>query len=84
MGILLIQSILIALVFSHSHDWFKRFKVPEGCDLVAAAALPVAFGTSHLGLIHRAQLKHGQVCPLSVFAILFLLNLLYEIVSLCL
>ncbi|CAO2816167.1 unnamed protein product [Amaranthus hypochondriacus] len=39
----------------------ELFKVPEGCDLVAAAALPVAFGTSHVGLVHRAQLKSGQV-----------------------
>jgi NADPH:quinone reductase len=38
-----------------------RFLVPEGCDLVTAGALPVAFGTSHLGLVHRAQLKAGQV-----------------------
>ncbi|OAY71338.1 Quinone oxidoreductase-like protein [Ananas comosus] len=38
-----------------------RFLVPEGCDLVAAGALPVAFGTSHVALVHRAQLKSGQV-----------------------
>ncbi|KAG0453385.1 hypothetical protein HPP92_024689 [Vanilla planifolia] len=37
------------------------FLVPNGCDLVAAAALPVAFGTSHMALVHRAQLKAGQV-----------------------
>ncbi|KAJ8472078.1 hypothetical protein OPV22_026421 [Ensete ventricosum] len=37
------------------------FLVPEGCDLIAAAALPVAFGTSHVALVHRAQLKPGQV-----------------------
>lgn len=37
------------------------FVVPDGCDLVAAGALPVAFGTSHLALVHRAQLKAGQV-----------------------
>ncbi|KMT17400.1 hypothetical protein BVRB_2g038540 [Beta vulgaris subsp. vulgaris] len=42
-------------------DESELFKVPEGCDLVAAAALPVAFGTSHVGLVHRAQLKSGQV-----------------------
>lgn len=35
--------------------------VPDGCDLVAAGALPVAFGTSHVALVHRAQLKPGQV-----------------------
>lgn len=36
--------------------------MPEGCDLVDAGALPVAFGTSHVALVHRAQLKSGQVC----------------------
>lgn len=35
--------------------------MPEGCDLVAAGALAVAFGTSHVALVHRAQLKSGQV-----------------------
>ena len=39
----------------------KRLIVPEGCDLLAAGALPVAFGTSHVALVHRAQLKVGQV-----------------------
>ncbi|KAJ4850023.1 hypothetical protein Tsubulata_014058 [Turnera subulata] len=37
------------------------YKVPEGCDLVAAAALPVAFGTSHVALMYRANLRSGQV-----------------------
>ncbi|CAA7398263.1 unnamed protein product [Spirodela intermedia] len=37
------------------------FLVPDGCDLVDAGALPVAFGTSHVALVHRAQLKPGQV-----------------------
>ncbi|CAL4987755.1 unnamed protein product [Urochloa decumbens] len=35
--------------------------VPDGCDLVTAAALPAALGTSHFALVHRAQLKAGQV-----------------------
>lgn len=35
--------------------------MPDGCDLLAAAALPVAFGTSHIALVHRAQLRSGQV-----------------------
>jgi NADPH:quinone reductase-like Zn-dependent oxidoreductase len=35
--------------------------VPDGCDLVAAGALPAAFGTTHVALVHRAQLKSGQV-----------------------
>ncbi|XP_074286467.1 uncharacterized protein LOC141611750 isoform X2 [Silene latifolia] len=42
-------------------DQSELFKVPEGCDLISAAALPVAYGTSHVGLVHRAQLKSGQV-----------------------
>lgn len=37
------------------------FSIPEGCDLISAAGLPVAFGTSHLGLVHRAGLSPGQV-----------------------
>lgn len=37
------------------------FLIPDGCDLVAAAGLPVAFGTSHLALTHRAHLRTGQV-----------------------
>ncbi|EFJ19942.1 hypothetical protein SELMODRAFT_153092 [Selaginella moellendorffii] len=37
------------------------YKVPSGCDLIAAAGLPVAFGTSHVGLVHRANLRRGQV-----------------------
>jgi len=36
------------------------FKLPEGVDLMRAAAIPVAFGTAHLSLSHRAQLKPGQ------------------------
>lgn len=43
---------------------FGRFGVPEGCDLVAAGALPVAFGTSHVALLHRANLSSGQVSAL--------------------
>ncbi|KAK3135906.1 hypothetical protein QOZ80_5BG0425040 [Eleusine coracana subsp. coracana] len=39
----------------------ELFLVPEGCELIAAGALPVAFGTSHVALVHRAQLKAGQV-----------------------
>ncbi|XP_042449575.1 quinone oxidoreductase-like protein 2 homolog [Zingiber officinale] len=42
-------------------DEKELFLVPDGCDLVAAGALPVAYGTSHLALVHRAQLKPGQV-----------------------
>ncbi|KAH7421903.1 hypothetical protein KP509_13G080600 [Ceratopteris richardii] len=39
----------------------KLFVVPDGCDIVAAAGLPVAFGTSHLAILHRAHLQPGQV-----------------------
>ncbi|KAL5991391.1 hypothetical protein ACLOJK_012299 [Asimina triloba] len=42
-------------------DEKELFLVPDGCDLVDAAALPVAFGTSHVALLHRAQLRSGQV-----------------------
>ncbi|XP_027110568.1 uncharacterized protein [Coffea arabica] len=42
-------------------DEAQLFRVPEGCDLVAAGALPVAYGTSHLALLHRAQLQPNQV-----------------------
>lgn len=42
-------------------DQSRLFEVPKGCDLVAAAGLPVAFGTSHLALVHRANLTSSQV-----------------------
>ncbi|XP_057475170.1 uncharacterized protein LOC130763296 [Actinidia eriantha] len=42
-------------------DESELFRVPDGCDLVAAGALPVAYGTSHVALVHRAQLSSGQV-----------------------
>ncbi|XP_050387093.1 uncharacterized protein LOC126803337 [Argentina anserina] len=42
-------------------DQSLLFGVPDGCDLVAAGALPVAFGTSHVALLHRANLNSGQV-----------------------
>ena len=36
------------------------FPVPPGVDLRQAAAFPVAYGTSHIALVHRAKLKKGQ------------------------
>ncbi|CAN1151463.1 Quinone oxidoreductase-like protein 2 homolog [Linum perenne] len=42
-------------------DQSELYPVPKECDLVAAAAVPVAFGTSHVALVHRAQLGSGQV-----------------------
>ncbi|MCB1739446.1 MAG: NADPH:quinone oxidoreductase family protein [Gammaproteobacteria bacterium] len=35
-------------------------KLPDELDLVDAAAFPVAYGTSHLGLAHRAGLRAGE------------------------
>ncbi|XP_059456700.1 uncharacterized protein LOC132186700 [Corylus avellana] len=42
-------------------DQSQLFRVPEGCDMVGASALPVAYGTSHVALVHRAHLSSGQV-----------------------
>ncbi|CAK9237006.1 unnamed protein product [Sphagnum troendelagicum] len=39
----------------------RTYKVPKGVDLVQAGGLPVAFGTSHVALVHRAHLQVGQV-----------------------
>jgi NADPH2:quinone reductase len=36
------------------------FPVPPGVDLRQAAAFPVAYGTSHIALVHRARLQKGQ------------------------
>ncbi len=44
-----------------------RYKVPKGVDLVQAGGLPVAFGTSHVALVHRAHLQAGQVRDYLVF-----------------
>lgn len=35
-------------------------KVPESMDLVTAAGFQIAYGTSHLGLTYRAELKAGE------------------------
>ncbi|PIN18685.1 Zinc-binding oxidoreductase [Handroanthus impetiginosus] len=40
---------------------FAEYLVPKGCDLVAAGALLVSYGTSHMALVHRAQLHAGQL-----------------------
>ena len=34
--------------------------IPDAMDFVTAAAFPVAYGTSHLALTHRAHLKAGE------------------------
>jgi len=36
------------------------FHIPDGMDDTTAAAFPVAYGTSHLALSHRANLKAGE------------------------
>ena len=36
------------------------FPLPEGMDYPTAAAFPVAYGTSHLALVHRARLQPGE------------------------
>ncbi len=35
-------------------------RIPDAMDYVTAAAFPVAYGTSHLALIHRGGLKPGE------------------------
>ncbi|XP_042066773.1 quinone oxidoreductase-like protein 2 homolog isoform X2 [Salvia splendens] len=42
-------------------DESELFLVPKGCDLVGVGAFPVVYGTSHVALVHRAQLGAGQV-----------------------
>lgn len=36
------------------------FPIPDGMDDATAAAFPVAYGTSHLALTHRGNLKAGE------------------------
>jgi NADPH2:quinone reductase len=48
-------------------DVDRTYKVPKGVDLVQAGGLPVAFGTSHVALVHRAHLQAGQVRDYLVF-----------------
>lgn len=38
----------------------RAVKIPDAMDHVTAAGFPVAYGTSHLGLWHRARLKAGE------------------------
>lgn len=40
-------------------DWTDIHKLPDGLDLTVAAGFPVAYGTSHLGLV-KAGLKAGE------------------------
>ncbi|MBS28862.1 MAG: zinc-binding dehydrogenase [Alphaproteobacteria bacterium] len=41
-------------------DATNVFPIPEGMDAATAAAFPVAYGTSHLALVHRGDLKAGE------------------------
>jgi NADPH2:quinone reductase len=36
-------------------------RIPDGMDYASGAAFPIAYGTSHLALTHRTQLKPGEV-----------------------
>lgn len=36
------------------------FRIPDGMDFPTAAAFPVAYGTSYLALVHRANLAAGE------------------------
>ncbi|MBR9971836.1 NADPH:quinone oxidoreductase family protein [Magnetospirillum sulfuroxidans] len=40
-------------------DWTDVHKLPESLDFIAAAGFPVAYGTSHLGLL-KAGLRPGE------------------------
>jgi NADPH:quinone reductase-like Zn-dependent oxidoreductase len=35
-------------------------KLSPGADVAAAAGLPIAYGTSHVALLHRCRLTAGQ------------------------
>ncbi|KAI3666902.1 hypothetical protein L6452_41942 [Arctium lappa] len=48
-------------VLSPNLSLLKRMNFPKGCDLVAAAAIPLAYGTSHQALVHRSNLKSKQM-----------------------
>ncbi|KAE8679321.1 GroES-like zinc-binding alcohol dehydrogenase family protein isoform 3 [Hibiscus syriacus] len=66
-------------------DQSLLFEVPKGCDLVAAAGLPVAFGTSHLALVLPvlgaaggvgiAAVQIGKICGAVDIAVQFLKSL---------
>lgn len=56
-----------------------RFLVPKGCDLVEVGAFPVAYGTSHVALVHRAQLHAGQVVLVAFLKQVQLLHYVYSI-----
>jgi NADPH:quinone reductase len=42
-------------------DAAHTVRMPDGMDYVTGAAFPIAYGTSHLALTHRTQLRKGEV-----------------------
>ena len=60
--------------FLQNGSW-NRYKVPNGCDLLQAGGFPVAFGTSHVGLVHRANLQAGQVAEQFLIRFLWFMHL---------
>ena len=42
-------------------DAAHTVRMPDGMDYVTGAAFPIAYGTSHLALTHRTQLRKGDV-----------------------
>ena len=42
-------------------DAVSAYPIPDGLGMTAAAGFPVAYGTAHVGLAHRAGLKPGEV-----------------------
>ncbi|QHO07215.1 Oxidoreductase family protein [Arachis hypogaea] len=48
-------------LFARAATLAPQISVPEGCDLIAVGALAVAFGTSQVAFVHRANLTSGQV-----------------------
>ena len=41
-------------------DAERCIAIPEGLDVITAAGFQIAYGTSHIALDHRAQLKQGE------------------------
>lgn len=41
-------------------DRAQVFVIPDGMTFDDAAAFPVAYGTAHVALVHRAKLRHGE------------------------
>ena len=46
-------------------DAKRCIAIPKGLDVITAAGFQIAYGTSHLALDHRAQLKQGETLVVS-------------------